>query len=61
MTKAYVVMKQRWSPIVITRARPHAVFMDREKAVASAKAMDRKAQLYHYWVESVDLVNGETK
>lgn len=61
MTKAYVVMKQHWSPIAITYARPHAVFLSSAEAKASAKALNKKAQRNHYWVESVDLVNGETK
>lgn len=57
--KVFVIMKQRYSPIAITSARPHEVVMSKKIANARVKELNKKAQNNNYWVESVDMNQGE--
>lgn len=63
MTKLYVVMKQQYSPIAITTARPHEVHLSGPAAKARAKELNKKASRNNYWVESAEscIVLGEKK
>lgn len=51
--RAYVIMKQRQSPVYLTEARPHAVRNTRKEANAMVKDLNAKAVDNTYWVESV--------
>lgn len=57
--KVFVIMKQRYSPIAITSARPHEVVTSKKAANARVKELNKKAQNNNYWVESVDMNQGE--
>lgn len=59
MAKVFVVMKQRWSPIAITSAQPHEVFLSSVAAKVRAKELNKKANRNNYWVESAEMGNGE--
>ncbi len=61
MTKVFVVMKQRYSPIAITSARPHEVYRSRVAASVRVKELNKKAMNNNYWVESAEMELGEQK
>lgn len=53
--KVYVVMKQSYSPVAITSAHPHEVFVSKKQAMDRAKELDKKATKNHYWVEPAEM------
>jgi hypothetical protein len=53
MVSAYVIMKQRQSPVYITEAKPHAVRSTRKAAVDLVETLNSKASENTYWVERV--------
>jgi len=55
MARAYVIMKQRTSPIFTTNAHPHMVFMSRQKAKEKCKLLNDKALENEYWIDSVNI------
>ena len=58
-TTAYVIMKQRPSPIAITHAYVHEVCFRLDLAKARAIELNRKATSNHYWVEKSKVWEGK--
>ncbi len=59
MKTAYVIMKQRQSPVYITSAYPHMVYLNRKAAQEAAKELQKKAMQNTYWVEKIKMADEE--
>lgn len=55
MSKIFVIMKERRSPLAVYQASPHEAHEDKNIAMSRVDELNKKATVNYYWCESVRL------